>query len=377
GGEAIYVGPGSTLRWIINNSETSRVAGDVNARIEDAAYYFEDATTVTFNNTAANVPEIVNDDGAITAGSNSFSSPLGTFPTNIVGKYIVIEGAGPGGAGLSALITARPNDATLTLDRTASTTVSGASYAAQNGYTFKLKNSNAIKFQNIRMVQTAGMFLEGCSGIHIDQCKYFFDDVGTADGEVGHVIDLLNCDDITYNTGAFGALQLSLNNDGIVQPIRIHPSSTKTPTGSIQYAGVEYGFTENSLGDRRVIPVHKNVMDVDMASLVRAASAGANDLVLTRPVHLIEGFDGNLENINHLWWLTNGGNPTRIGQQILLISSGANGTINFNDAATSAGRNIKTKNSAGDRFDSGAVQVWQGVWAGAEWHCVGGTVSSQ
>ena len=72
-------------------------------------------------------------DGAISAGSAVFTSAAATFPANIVGKPITIEGANPSGAPLEAYVSSRDSATQLTLDINAQVTVSGATYGYGTG----------------------------------------------------------------------------------------------------------------------------------------------------------------------------------------------------------------------------------------------------
>lgn len=66
--------------------------------------------------------------GSITAGSASFTISGSSFPSSgVVGKTVVIKGAGPGGVPHVATITARNSSTNVTLSANAATTVSGAS----------------------------------------------------------------------------------------------------------------------------------------------------------------------------------------------------------------------------------------------------------
>jgi hypothetical protein len=75
----------------------------------------------------------VGSDGQISAGSPVFSSASANFPTSIVGKHFIVEGANPSGSPLEAYVVSRDSATQLTLDLEAQVTVSGATYGYGSG----------------------------------------------------------------------------------------------------------------------------------------------------------------------------------------------------------------------------------------------------
>lgn len=93
---------------------------------------------------------IGNIDGAITSGTNNFSSATGIFTVNDVGKVITVVGAGAAGADLTTTISAFTSGTSVTLTANAGTTVSGAAL-----YTYGTDDTAAIQ-ATINAVGTAG-----------------------------------------------------------------------------------------------------------------------------------------------------------------------------------------------------------------------------
>lgn len=145
--------------------------------------------------------------GAINAGSSTFTASAGIFTTGDIGRNIVIQGAGVGGAALNGIIQTRVNANTITLSDPlgrpavvtllASTTVTDAAFTI-SGVRHGLRVSGTdLRIANLDITNTGSYGIGGAQG-----STGFLRNVSMSDISIYHTGD--DCVDIKNNVGNYG-----------------------------------------------------------------------------------------------------------------------------------------------------------------------------